>query len=143
MLKKLWNSKSTIFILWITVTMVAPVALIMWRYDFLKMTTGKQIGFPVLIVLLWALIRFWSSISEAIETMKEGFTREILRAVTRLGPYILLFTIGFGIKMLYKEFLFISTVLLLTQALGVILEARHSQLKRKELMKRGYVNVLK
>ena len=102
-----------------------------------------QIGFPVIIVIFWALIRFWSEISEAVSTMKEGITRELAKSLMRIGPYILIYSLGFFIEAFYEDYLFITSVLLVTQAAGIVFDANHKRLKRKELVDRGYVNVLK
>ena len=141
-LKKLINNKHVSYWLWLFVTLALPVLIIGHRYDLTSRPWWVQISIPTLIALIWALVRFWSEIAEAASTIKEGMGREIAVSIVKIGPYLLLYLIGFFLELFYQDYMYIVTVLLLTQVGGVILQANYKRLKRVELIGRGYVNVL-
>lgn len=145
MLIKLINNKNVNLITYIFVSLVTPVLIVTWKYDIFKPDTPKavKVGLPVAVILLWFVFKFWATIHDEIRTMKEGFIREALLSIIHLGPYILLYGLGIFLDIFYKDYMFLVTVLLITQTLGVIVKARYTYLKRKELIDRGYVNVLK
>lgn len=139
------NSKVFLYLTYILFSFIAPLVAVTLEYGLYKQETSTtiKVATPVTIILLWAVFKFWGDIHDAVKTMKEGFAREFILSIMKLGPYILMFTIGILLKSFYEDYMFIATVLLITQALGVGSRARFTYLKRKELIDRGYVNVLK
>lgn len=141
----LTNSRVFLYLTHVLFALVAPLVAVTLEYGLYKQETSTtiKVATPVTIVLLWAMFKFWGDIYDSVKTMKEGFAREFILAIMKLGPYILMFSIGLLLKLFYEDYMFIATVLLISQALGVTAKARYTYLKRKELIDRGYVNVLK
>ena len=143
LINTLINNRYISYWLWLFVSIALPVIIIGRQFNFMDRTIAFQIGFPMTLVLFWALIRFWSEISDAVSTMPEGITRELAVSFMKIGPYVLLYFIGFFLNTFYQDYMFVAGTLLVTQVGGVILNANHNRLKRKDLIDRGYVNVLK
>lgn len=129
--------------LWLFVSIGLPILIIGRRFNFMDRTIGFQVGLPMILVLFWALIRFWSQISDAVSTMPEGLARELTVSFMKIGPYLLLYFIGFFLNTFHEDYMFVTGTLLITQLAGVVLHANYSRIKRKALIDRGYVNVLK
>lgn len=140
---KLTRNKYVSYWAWILISLVLPVVIIGHKYDIGERHIAVQIGLPFMITTLWAVIRFWNEISEFAQTMKEGILREFILASIRLGPYILLYVFGLIIEILHDDYMFVVMTLLITQIAGTIMHANYKRLKRKELIDRGYVNVLR
>lgn len=141
----MFKSRFFYYWVWITISRILPVAIIGAEYGIFtsETTTVYKFGFAFLFAAAWSLFRFWEDLKTFSREMHEGFTREFVVSTTEIGPYLLLFGIGLLSNQFSQDFLFISGVLLVTNFAGVFARANHLRLRRKELMERGYVNVLR
>jgi hypothetical protein len=130
--------------LWIIISRIVPVTIIGIEYGVFttETTVSYKFGFAFVFVVLWALFRFWEDLKRMAKEMNEGFMREFIVATTEVGPYLLLFGIGWIASSLAEDFLFISGVLLVSNLVGAVARANHLKLRRKDLLERGWVNVL-
>lgn len=141
----MFQSRFFYYWIWIIISRILPVAIIGAEYGIFttETTTAYKFGFAFIFVAAWSVFRFWEDLKRFAREMHEGFTREFIVSLTELGPYLLLFGLGLLANQFSQDFLFIAGVLMITNAVGVFARANHLRLRRKELMERGYVNVLR
>lgn len=141
----MFQSRFFYYWIWIIISRILPASIIGVEYGVFttETTTAYKFGFAFIFVAAWSLFRFWEDLKRFAREMHEGFMREFIVSVTEIGPYMLLFGIGLLSNQFAQDFLFISGVLLVTNFAGVFARANHLRLRRKELMERGYVNVLR
>ena len=139
------ENKLTWIVLWLIAARIIPIGLVSYRFDLFKSTTstGVRIGVIGLILIVWFIFALWDLFKEWVRTFPDGMFRELLQAVVKVGPYILLWFIGIIARNLTEDFAFITFTLMLSQLTAVYFRARYNMLHRKALKKRGYVDVIR
>jgi hypothetical protein len=125
--------------------LLLPIVVIGLRYKLFSKSVGVFYSFTFIgaILFFYLIIRFWSDFGEWAHDLGEGMFREVLMAISKLGPYILLASLGLFAKSLLSDYVFLTMVLFIGNAFGVVFGAYHNYYKRKVLIAGGAVRVLK
>ena len=100
---------------------IGAIAAISIKFDLFKAENSTMFKGAVLLgfLVFWALLKFWKDFVEWAHNMEDGFGREILLGIGRIGPYILLWGAGLAAKVALGQFVRIVAALLLFNLLGV------------------------
>lgn len=124
---------------------IAAIAAVSIKFDLFAEEKSTMFKGVVLLVILvfWAVLKFWKDYVEWARNMEDGFSREILLGIGGMGPYLLLWGAGLLAKIAVGDFIWITSAFLICNLLGVAFGAEHMRLKNKILLARGHVRVIK
>lgn len=158
-MKKSRLIRDTFFLLTPIFRFVVPIGYIMFEFGAFKkkwvevIIEGAIVTVPkynfswwevvIIVLIIWAVMYFFSNLTILMRDMKEGFLRELLRGVTIIFiPLMIWASANMPAKFL-SEFKQFTWILLVSSLLGLISQAFYQYYRRRTLIERGYVNVIK
>ncbi len=130
---------------WVVVARIAPIIVLGIKYGFFSKTTstGYKVSFAVGFALVWVILSLWGNFVDWTRTLRDGFVREFMGAISKLGPYLLFTALVAIATYSLSQLQYIAVVLGSSQVVGTALIASSHRAKNKLLLGRGYVRELK
>ena len=145
--KQLRKKRNIYFLLHIFTSKILALIIFIVKFDLIGppkegVSKSYRIRIFLIIGLVWFVVDFWSIVSGFIRDMQEGLFREILHSLNTLFLPLLFWGSGVLAHYFISGYLFFTGTLLVTSMLGIVFKAFYNYYRRKDLLNRGYVNVI-
>lgn len=133
------------FWLYFAIAKVAALVVLAIKFRLFSRNVSVPVKFTIIgiAVAVWLIFALYRNLIEWGKDMQEGFLKGVVAGIGELFLPISLWVSGLLAYLFIKDYMFFTTTVLVSAALGLFFRAKHLQYKRAVLKDRGYVNVFR